>query len=96
MKTEIRGIKNLDSPRKQIININRIRTGHCRLNKYMYRIKKMDSPMCSCGEKEETFEHLINECELTKVERERIYKCLDKLKIERPYSIETILSNPTT
>ena len=49
--------------------LNRIRTGHGRCNRMLFKWNSVESPNCECGEVEETFDHLINSC--------RIYKFQD-------------------
>ena len=58
---------------KQLVNMNRsslkvtidILTGHCTLQKHLYTMKIVDSPLCpSCGEEEvEDVEHFVCKCE---------------------------------
>jgi ribonuclease HI len=47
----------------QII-IFRLRTGHNRLNKHMYKLRLSDTPMCTCGLSEQTSEHVLQDCPL--------------------------------
>ncbi|KAK3762266.1 hypothetical protein RRG08_008757 [Elysia crispata] len=43
--------------------ILRLRTGHNRLNKYMYtKFRSSTSPNCSCGNIAQTTEHILQEC----------------------------------
>lgn len=37
-------------------------TGHCDLNKHLFTIRRSDSPMCDCGNDEETGVHLVAVC----------------------------------
>ena len=67
-------IKSLHKPPKQTddyyllsrheqVIIFRLRTGHNRLNQHMHkRFRLVASPMCSCGEAEQTAEHVIQDC----------------------------------
>ncbi|BFZ12503.1 hypothetical protein BsWGS_15542 [Bradybaena similaris] len=45
--------------REQII-IFHLRTGHNRLNKHMHRLHLTVSPMCACGQDEQTAEHVYD------------------------------------
>ena len=47
----------------QII-IFRLRTGHNRLNKHMYKLRLSASPLCPCGLYEQTAEHVLQDCPL--------------------------------
>ena len=52
------------SRHEQVI-IFRLRTGHNRLNQHMYKRFRLVPPppsMCSCGEAEQTTEHVIQDC----------------------------------
>ncbi|KAJ5642745.1 endonuclease/exonuclease/phosphatase [Penicillium lividum] len=39
-----------------------LRTGHARLNGYLYRVGKADSDMCECGVERETVQHFLLRC----------------------------------
>ena len=39
-----------------------LRTGACQLNDYLYKIKRAESPSCTCGEQRETVEHFLFQC----------------------------------
>lgn len=38
------------------------RTGHCRLNQSLYRLKVVDTADCQCGEGEESIQHVLLHC----------------------------------
>jgi len=42
--------------------IVQLRTGHCRLNRYLHRFGLKNSPYCQCGYGKETVEHYLLEC----------------------------------
>src|SRR5215470_5323893 len=44
---------NKISSRKKASTLVQLRTGHCRLNKYLHRMGKKDSAICECGLGEE-------------------------------------------
>ncbi|BFZ15086.1 hypothetical protein BsWGS_18125 [Bradybaena similaris] len=50
--------------RKERFIIFRLRTGHYRLNKHMYRLHLIASPLCACGHDEQTAEHDLQVCPL--------------------------------
>jgi hypothetical protein len=52
----------------------RLRTGHCGLNRYLYRFKLARTPYCSCGYANETVEHYILECRLYHKQRKELRK----------------------
>jgi len=43
--------------------LTQVITCHSRLNSFLYKIKKIDSPLCVCG-KDETMDHVIFDCPL--------------------------------
>lgn len=50
-------------PRKEQVIIFRLRTGHNRLNHHLHRkMRLVPSPLCSCGEAEQTTTHILQEC----------------------------------
>ena len=49
--------------RKDQFIIFRLRTGHNRLNHHLHRkMRLVPSPMCPCGEAEQTTEHILQDC----------------------------------
>ena len=50
--------------RKEQIIIFCLRTGHNRLNKHLHRLHLAVSPMCACGQDEQTVEHVLQVCPL--------------------------------
>ena len=53
-------------PRKLWSTLNRIRTNHGKCKLTMYRWGLVDNTICNCGFAEQSIEHMIAECELTK------------------------------
>jgi hypothetical protein len=39
-----------------------IRTGYCRLNQSLHRLKIVDTADCQCGEGEESIQHVLLHC----------------------------------
>ena len=56
--------------RQDVVCITRLRTGHCRLNEYLYRFNRIETPKCECGAEKETVEHYLLNCELYDEERD--------------------------
>ena len=52
--------------------IVQLRTGHCRLNKYLHGIGARNSPYCECGYGKETVEHYLLECNKYKKQRRQM------------------------
>jgi ribonuclease HI len=60
-KPEKDAYHQLDRPEQ--VTIVRLRSGHNRLNSHMYRkYKLVQSPLCPCGEEEQTTEHVLQRC----------------------------------
>ena len=52
----------------------RLRTGHNRLNHHLHRkMRRVPSPMCPCGEAEQTTEHILQECRNLRSLREELW-----------------------
>ena len=50
---------------KQQVILERLHTGHNRLNSHMHRkLKQAPSPTCPCGQEEQTTEHVLERCPL--------------------------------
>lgn len=80
--------------------IMRLRFGHCRLNAHLYRLKMVDSPMCSyCNSHEENITHIIFDCSSFGIQRLvlldelfQIYECSDMI----PRNVTDLLVNTCT
>lgn len=60
-------------PRRQASILIQLRTEHVPLQKYLHRIKKVDSPMCEqCGATPETVYHFLRECPAYEEQRRRL------------------------
>jgi ribonuclease HI len=78
------------SNRAVVAALTRLRTGHCRLNHYLYRFKLADTPFCECGHGKETVEHYLLECKLYAEQRKELRK---KVGVGR-MRIEKLLGQP--
>ena len=58
--------------RLQQVVIFRLRTGHCRLNAHLFKMKQVPSPTCPCG-LEQTPEHILQICPLFQEQREQVW-----------------------
>ena len=71
MKTIIKSLHRTPQPqdsyhqltRQQQVVIFRLRTGHNRLNHHLHRrFRLVPSPLCPCGEADQTAEHILQDC----------------------------------
>ena len=61
----------------------RFRTGCVKLQKFLFNIKQVDSPLCTgCGRKAETIFHFVFECSANSVARKTLVDALDDLNIK--------------
>jgi hypothetical protein len=61
--------------RKSAAMLAQLRSGHCGLNHYLWRFKKVESSNCEgCGYERETVEHFLLECPKFRREREILRK----------------------
>ena len=84
---------SINAPRKTIVTINRIRSGHTSLNNNLFRFKIVNNDLCKCGKEIDTVEHVFLQCDLYKSARNNMLRSLRKLQLYGPYSIINLLSN---
>ena len=53
-------------------------TGHANIRSYLHRFKIIETPICPCGTKDQTTDHLLFECELLNKEIKRIISAVSK------------------
>jgi len=63
---------NSISKRQHITRIAQLRTGHCPLNKVLYRMGKHNNPACECNQAHETIHHYLLMCELFEHQRDKL------------------------
>lgn len=51
-----------DLDREEASTLAQLRTGHARLNKFLFSINRTDSATCRCGHGEESVEHFLFQC----------------------------------
>lgn len=78
--------------RKSIVSINRIRSGHTSSNESLARFNIVASPTCSCGEADQSINHVILQCKLHEKERLVLLKNLVKIFSTLPVSVEMIIN----
>lgn len=66
--------------RAQSSLLTQLRTGHCRLNKYLARIRVNDHPGCDCGSPVESREHLFLSCSLFSQQRRALREQIGPLR----------------
>ena len=54
------------------IKFTTIVTGHGNIKTYLYKYKIIESPMCSCDEREQSVDHILYECKLLEHVRDRL------------------------
>ncbi|XP_041349619.1 ribonuclease H1-like [Gigantopelta aegis] len=78
IKAIMRSPKNKDSyhllTRQQQVTLFRLRTGHNRLNSHMHRkFRLASSPICTCGQEDQTTEHILHRSPQQQKIREEIW-----------------------
>jgi hypothetical protein len=53
-------------------------TGHGNIKSYLYRFKIIGAPNCSCGNDNQTTEHILLECATLHEDRERLIAAVAK------------------
>ena len=77
----------------QIIT-SQMRMGFCDLRYDLYRRLCVESPLCACGEQEETIDHYFFDCRLYELERHELFDTLYDILASHDvdFNIETLLS----
>jgi len=69
-------------------------TGHCQLNYYFFKIKKITSPLCDCGHENETIEHYLFSCTRFTTQRKLLKDVWWKNTAVYPPPLSTIATTP--
>jgi hypothetical protein len=73
--------------------ITQLLTGHCQLNRHLFKIKKIQSPVCDCGTEEESIEHFLFTCCLFTAQRKTFKEaCLKKIR-DYPPPLTTVATS---
>ena len=56
-------------------------TGHGKINSYLHRFKISETPLCPCGNQDQTTDHLLFECDLLRKERENLLTTIRKTDV---------------
>ena len=82
-------------PRQQQTTIFRLRTGHCRLRAYMYRMGLSDTPDCPRGTDLQTPEHILQTCPTHQTAR--VKHCPEHMTVQQKlWGTKTNLGNTAT
>jgi ribonuclease HI/exonuclease III len=84
--------KSQDSRLKEI-TLSRLRLGKCRLNYYLYKMKRHEDGLCSTCKVPETIEHYLMSCRESEI-GEEIKVCCEINKIN--FELKSILTNNVT
>jgi hypothetical protein len=64
-----------------------LRTGNIALNHFLYRIKAIESPRCSCGQSEETAIHFVFDCPQWETHRQDLRRVLEERWRDFAYAV---------
>jgi hypothetical protein len=56
-------------------------TGQGNIKSYLHRFKIIETPVCPCGTKDQTIDHLLFECELLNKERHSLMSTVSKTDV---------------
>ena len=73
--------------RKDATKIAQLRTGHCRLNNYLYRFDNKNSSYCQCGYEKETVKYYLLEYRNYKEQRKKLRR---KIGAEKMWMIRLL------
>jgi ribonuclease HI len=77
--------------RQKEVTLTRLRLGRCRLNKYLFQIKKHADGLCATCNVPETIEHYLMECSESEIGDELRVRCINK---NIDFNLINILNNP--
>lgn len=86
--------KNLN--RKSTVSLNRLRSGHTSLNESLYKIKIVDSPICSCTNFIQSANHIIWQCSQFDKERKQLMETIREVIPTGPLHLDEILCDMNT
>jgi len=81
--------------RKEQVTILRLRTAHNRLNSHMYKLKIAASPKCSCGQDNQTAEHILQQCPLLEQQSKAVWPVLTGLRLKLYGAMEDMTKTAT-
>jgi len=73
-------------------DVAQLLSGHCKLRKFLFNIKKIDSPLCLCGEAEETVLHFLFDCPRFAIHRFPLKKIVEEESLIWPPTPSLIIS----
>jgi hypothetical protein len=62
-------------------NFTSMVTGHGNIKSYLHQFKIIETPLCPCGTKNQTIDHLLFECELLNKERDSSISTVSKTDV---------------
>ena len=77
-----------------IVFINRCRSDHYNLAASLSKIGIKSSPICECNKAEQDLNHIIWQCEIYEVQREKLMKKLRLHNAQLPLNIECLVAKP--
>ena len=77
-------------PKLDISILCRLRIGHCSVASHLYRLGIIESPMCVCGDAEETVDHVFFDCPL--LDRKKFVTSIGKSCVTFPVNVQFLLS----
>jgi hypothetical protein len=80
-------VKYININRKKEVTLTRLRLGQCKLNKYLFNIKRHDTGLCDICRVDETVEHYLLHCEI----KDKVKTVCQDLGI--PVSIDRVLNS---
>ena len=83
-------LHNSVSKRRHLTMIAQLRTGHCPINKVLYRMEKRNNPACECNRAHETIHHYLLKCELFERQTDKLRRKVGAQGMR----VEKILGNP--
>ena len=67
-------------PKNKLRRLTQLVSGHIELNKHLYQLGKIESPLCKCEEEDETVDHHLLRCPLFEWKR---FLILEKFRLHK-------------
>jgi len=90
---KVKFVDKLVTSRRDAIALLRILSGYTNTNNRLFKMGIADSPDCNCGYSPQDLNHLFWACPLLIEQRQKLCLRLHQLKLQNPFSIESLLGN---
>lgn len=95
-KTRIPWFHGYNIPRRSIVSLNRLRSGHISLRGSLFRLFIVSDPLCPICEEEEDANHIFWQCQRFIPQRQKLIDNLIREFNTLPVPVESLLFEPSS